>query len=87
MLHSFNLHPPVIAPRMVNYGTSDPPSPLHESSEESVTTKGNTTPRNNPPNLVPNVLLTRIWIQVLHILIDKSHLTHLTTSILNTENI
>ena len=38
------------------YGTkNDPPSPLHESSAESVTYKGNPAQRNNPPNPVPNV--------------------------------
>ena len=55
MLHSFNLHPPVIAPRMVNYGTSDPPSTLHESPSESVTPQGKLTPHNNPLNLVLNI--------------------------------
>ena len=46
----------VPASLIFTYGTaSDPPSPSNESSAESVTPKGNTEPRDNPPNLVPNV--------------------------------
>ena len=38
------------------YGrASDLPSPLHESSAESVTHKGNPKPRANLPNMIPNV--------------------------------
>ena len=37
-----------------NGAASDPPSPLHDSSEKNVTTEGNPTPRNNPLNPVPN---------------------------------
>ena len=43
-------------PQIFTYGTaSDPPSPSHESSVESVRPKCNRTPRNNPPNQIPNV--------------------------------
>ena len=43
-------------PRIFTYGTvSDHISPLCYSSKESVTPTGNTMPRNNPPNPVPNV--------------------------------
>ena len=49
-----HLYPPVPAPQKFIYGTSDPLSPSHDSSEESVTSKGNPTSRNNPPNPVPN---------------------------------
>ena len=51
-LHSY---PPVMTPQIFTYETSDPPLPLHDSSAESVTPKGNPTLRNNLPNLVPNV--------------------------------
>ena len=37
------------------WSASDPPSPSHDSSAESVTSKGNPKPSKNPPNLVPNV--------------------------------
>ena len=46
----------VPAPQIFNYGTaSDPQSPSYDSSEKSVTPKGNTIPCNNPPNTVPNL--------------------------------
>ena len=38
------------------YGiASDPPSPPHESSAEIGIPRGNTKPRNKPPNMVPIV--------------------------------
>ena len=44
------------SPLIFTYGTiRNPQSPSHESSSEIVKPKGNPTPRNNPPNLVPNV--------------------------------
>ena len=47
---------PVPAPPIFSYGTaSEPRSQYHDSSEEIVTPNGNPTPRNNPPNQVPNV--------------------------------
>ena len=46
----------VPAPLIFTYGTtSDPQSPSHDSSAETMKPKGNPTPRNNPPNMVPNV--------------------------------
>ena len=42
-------------PNPKNGSESEPPSPPHDSSVESVTPKGNHKPRNNPPNPVPNV--------------------------------
>ena len=43
-------------PQIFTYGiASDPQSPSYDSSSESVTPKGNTTPRNNPHNPVPKV--------------------------------
>ena len=46
----------VTAPLKFIYWTAiDHPSPSHDSSEESVTPKGNLTPRKNPPNMVTNV--------------------------------
>ena len=36
-IHAFHSYPPVTAPRTFTYGTSDPPSPSHDSSAESVT--------------------------------------------------
>ena len=47
--------PPVLDPRKFTLGTSDPPSPSHDSSVESVTPKVNPTQLKNPPNSVPNV--------------------------------
>ena len=55
LVHSFHLYPPVPAQQTFTYSTSDPPSPSHDSSAESVTTKVNLTPHNNPHNPVPNV--------------------------------
>ena len=50
---TFSVH----TPQMSTYGTaSDPQSPLHDSSAEIVTPKGNYTPLNNQLNPVPNVL-------------------------------
>ena len=52
------VHTPYLVPTtgIFTYGTaSDPRSPSHEPSTESVTPKGNTTLRNKPPNLLPNV--------------------------------
>ena len=47
---------PLSAPQIFTYGTkSEPLSPSHDSSAESVTPKVNPTPHNNPPNQVPNV--------------------------------
>ena len=44
------------APQIFTYRTaSDPRLPSHDSSSEIVTPKLNHTPRNNPPNTVPNV--------------------------------
>ena len=54
-VHSFNSYPSVTTPRTFTDGTSDPPSPSHDSSAETVTPKGNPTPRKNPPNPVTNV--------------------------------
>ena len=46
----------VPTPLIFTYGkTRDPQSPPHDSSAETMKHKGNPTPRNNPPNLVPNV--------------------------------
>ena len=46
----------VPAPLIFIYGTTrDPQSPSHDSSAETMKPKGNTTPRNNPPNMVPKV--------------------------------
>ena len=48
--------PSVPASPIFYYGiASDPPSPSHDSSSESVTPKLNPLPRNNPPNMVPNI--------------------------------
>ena len=55
MLHLFHSYPPVPAPLIFTYGTSDPSSPSYESSAESVTSKGNPTQHNNTPNTVLNV--------------------------------
>ena len=54
-VHSLYSYHPVLIPRIFTYGTSDTPSPSHESSAEIVTPKGNPTPRNNPTNLVQNI--------------------------------
>ena len=35
--------------------SSDPPAPSHDSSAEIVAPKDNPKPRNNPPNMEPNV--------------------------------
>ena len=51
-LHPYSLVP---ASKTFNYGTSDAPSPSHDSSSESMTLKGNPTTCNKPNNLVPNV--------------------------------
>ena len=46
----------VPTPLIFTYGAiSNSQSPSHESSSEIVKSKGNPTPRHNPPNLVPNV--------------------------------
>ena len=56
MVHLVHTPYMVPAPRTFTYGkASDPRSPSHDSSEESVTPKGNTTTCNNPPNTVPNI--------------------------------
>ena len=70
-----------------NGTASDPQSPYHDSSEEIVTPKGNPTPRNKPPNLVPNVpddpdsdtspSASFCWI----------HLTHHMTIIINEDDV
>ena len=50
------VHSLVPASPILLYGsTSDPPSPLHDTSAESVTPERNTKPHKNPPNLVPYV--------------------------------
>ena len=52
------VHTPYLvpAPRIFTYGTAiEPQSPSYDSSEKSVTPKGNPTPRNNPPNPVTNI--------------------------------
>ena len=47
---------PVPDPQIFTYGTaSDPWSPSHDLSAESVTPKGNPTPWNKPHNPVPNI--------------------------------
>ena len=51
-LHFYHLVP---AAQIFTYETSDPPSPSHDSSSESVTPKGNPITRKDPPNPVPNV--------------------------------
>ena len=53
------VHTPTTLPTspIFNYGReSYPLSPSHDSSEESVTPKGNPKPHDNPSNPVPNVL-------------------------------
>ena len=55
LLYLFHSYPPVPVPQIFTYGTSEPPSPLHDSSVENVVPKGNTTTRNNPPNMLPKV--------------------------------
>ena len=58
LVHSLHLYSLVPAPPhtpISTYGTSDPSSPSHDSSAESVTSTGNPTSRNNPPNPVPDV--------------------------------
>ena len=52
-MHSY---PTVTATLTFTYRTSEPPLTPHDSSVESVTSKVNPTPRNNPTNLLPNVL-------------------------------
>ena len=48
--------PSVLASPIFTYWrASDPPSPLHDYSAESITPKGNTNPFGNPPNPVTNV--------------------------------
>ena len=54
-VNELHLHLTVPSPQIFTYRTSDPPSTLHNSSEESVTPKRITKPINNPPNLVPNL--------------------------------
>ena len=57
-VHSLHFYPPIPAPHhtpIFTYGTSYPPSPLHDFSAESVTPKVNTTPRKTPTNPVPNI--------------------------------
>ena len=50
------VHSPIHASRIFTYASArDPLSPLHESSVESVTHRGNPKSCNNPPNPVPNV--------------------------------
>ena len=49
------MYPLVPDSRIFIYGTSDHPSPSHDSSAETVTPKVNLTPSNNPPNYVPNI--------------------------------
>ena len=51
------VHYPVPTPPICFYGRARYPlSPLHDSSEDSVTPKVNPKPRGNPPNPVPKVL-------------------------------
>ena len=50
------LSSPVPAPRIITYGTaSHPQSPLHNSSAETVTPRGNPRTRKNLSNSVPDV--------------------------------
>ena len=50
------VHSPVQAlPIFTDGSASDPASPPHDSSAESVTPKGNPNPNDNGPNIVPNV--------------------------------
>ena len=52
LVHSLQLYPPVPAPHhtpIVTYGKSEPPSPSHDSSAESVTPKVNSTPHKTQP--------------------------------------
>ena len=50
------VHYPLHASQIFTFGgSSDPPSPPQDSSEESVTPRGNPKPRNNHPNPVTNV--------------------------------
>ena len=52
----FLVHSPVHVSPIFNYrSASNPPSPPHDSSAESVTPKGSPKPRINPPNQVPHV--------------------------------
>ena len=68
LVHLVHTPSPVPDQQNFTFGTNepgDPPPPSHESSEESMTPKpkiptpekypSNPTPRNNPPNLVPNI--------------------------------
>ena len=50
------VHSPVQASLIFSYGgASETPSSPHKSSVESVTPRGNTKPRKNQPNTVPNL--------------------------------
>ena len=55
-LNSLHLYPPLPAPQIFTYGTSEPTALLHSPSEESVTPKGDPKLCNNPPNLVQSVI-------------------------------
>ena len=54
-VHSLHLYPPVPVPQIFTHRESEPSSPLHKSSPEIMTPKGNPTSRNNPPDSVTNV--------------------------------
>ena len=82
-VHLIHTPSPVIASPIFIYGTaSDPPSPQYDSSAEIVTTKGNPTTRNNPPNLVPKVPYDPYSDPGFQILLFQIHLTYQKTSII-----
>ena len=44
------------SPKILDGRSSDPPSPLYDSSVERVTSKGNPKTRNSPPNPISYVI-------------------------------